>query len=193
MASSNENPNTGLPPLTSKGVFIASASVVIDAPRELVWEVLMDWGSYREWNPFIRNQCLTDASRKPLPASLQTPRAGAHLLIQPVHLPPSFDPPKILPTGSAFEVITTMDPENFRCAWKNVEWPSWLLNAERWQALVEVVEDGKKKTRYETIEVFGGVLAYIISFLLGSRLQQGFTAMAQGLKKQSEEKNSQRS
>ncbi|KAF9221722.1 hypothetical protein BS17DRAFT_784563 [Gyrodon lividus] len=153
----------------------------------------MDWGSYHEWNPFVRNQCLTDPSKNPLPASQQTPRAGAHLLIRPVHIPPSFDSPKIFPAGSAFEVITTFDLENYRCAWKNVEWPDWALDAERWQALVEVVEDGRKKTRYETIEVFNGLLAYPISYFVGSGLQAGFSAMAQGLKKRSEEKGSQRS
>jgi hypothetical protein len=140
-----------------------------------------------------RGQCLTDALRNPLPPSQQTPRAGAHLLIYPVHIPPSFEPPKIFPASSAFEVITTLDPENFRCAWKNVERSSWILDAERWQALVEVVEDGRKKTRYDTIEVFGGLLAYPIRFFLGSGLQDAFTAMAQGLKTRSEEKNSQRS
>ncbi|KAF8841865.1 hypothetical protein BDN67DRAFT_966582 [Paxillus ammoniavirescens] len=185
--------NTGLPPLASNGVFSASASIVIDAPRELVWEVLMDWKSYHEWNPFVRGQCLTDALKNPLPPSQQTPRAGAHLLIYPVHIPPSFDPPKIFPASSAFEVITTLDPENYRCAWKNVEWSSWILDAERWQALVEVVEDGRKKTRYDTIEVFSGLLAYPIRFFVGSGLQGAFTAMAQGLKTRSEEKNSQRS
>jgi len=50
-----------------------------------------------------------------------------------------------------------------------------------------VVEDGRKKTRYETIEVFGGPLAYVIKCVVGSGLQQGFTAMAEGLKKRSEE------
>lgn len=134
-----------------------------------------------------RNQCLTDASKKPLPAAQQTPRAGAHLLIHPVHIPPSFDPPKIFPASAAFEIITTVDPDNYRCAWQNVDYPSWLLAAERWQALVEVVEDGRKKTRYETIEVFSGPLAYAIKLFVGSGLQQGFTAMAEGLKERSEE------
>lgn len=211
----------GLPPLTSHGVFTASASITIDAPRDVVWRVLMDWGSYHHWyvphpasstndssshlqepicvrvasiqvvTPCLiqrsRNQCLTDASKKPLPASQQTPRAGAHLLIHPVHIPPSFDPPRLFPAGSAFEIITTVDTDNYRCAWENVEYPSWLLTAVRWQVLVEVVEDGRKKTRYETIEVFGGLLAYLIKLFVGSGLQAGFRAMAEGLKKRSEE------
>lgn len=31
----------------------ATAETVIDAPRELVWSVLMDFDAYHEWNPFI--------------------------------------------------------------------------------------------------------------------------------------------
>ncbi|KIJ60906.1 hypothetical protein HYDPIDRAFT_97692 [Hydnomerulius pinastri MD-312] len=188
MASTNTSPSTGLPPLASNGVFHASASIVIDAPRELVWEVLMDWRSYHEWNPFVRNQQLTDASKKPLPAHQQTPRAGAHLYIHPVNIPPSFDAPKIFPAGSAFEVITVLDTENYRCAWKNIDYPDWALGAERWQALVEVEEDGRKKTRYETIEVFSGILAHLVKIFVGTGLQAGFLAMAEGLKKRSEEK-----
>lgn len=93
----------------------------------------------------------------------------------------------MFPVSSAFEVITTLDTDNYRCAWVNAEFPSWLLAAERWQALVEVVEDGRKKTRYETIEVFSGFLAYLIRLFVGGGLRAGFTAMAEGLKKRSEE------
>ena len=31
----------------------AEAKVLIDAPIERVWEVMIDVGAYREWNPFI--------------------------------------------------------------------------------------------------------------------------------------------
>ncbi|KAN0079927.1 hypothetical protein V8E55_009493 [Tylopilus felleus] len=179
--------NQGLPPLTSHGVFTASASSTIDAPRDIAWQVLMDWASYHEWNPFVRNQCLTDGSKQPLGAAQQTPRAGAHLLIHPVHIPPSFDPPAIFPASSVFVIITAMDPDNYRCAWETADYPPWLLHSVRWQMLTEVVEDGRKKTRYESIEVFNGVLAYAIKYFVGSGLQQGFTAMAEGLKKRSEE------
>ncbi|KIJ18279.1 hypothetical protein PAXINDRAFT_167485, partial [Paxillus involutus ATCC 200175] len=62
------------------------------------------------------------------------------------------------------EVITTLDPENYCCAWKNVDSSGWLLDVERWQALVEVVEDGRK-TRHDTVEVFHSLLAHPIRFL----------------------------
>ncbi|KAG6334787.1 hypothetical protein ID866_4305 [Astraeus odoratus] len=189
MAFDSTATTTGVPPLVEDGVFSLSASIVIDAPRDVVWEVLMDWKAYHEWNPFTRNQCLTDASKQPLPANQQTLRAGAHLYIHPVHIPPSFDSPKLLPAGSVLVVITALDTHNYRCAWVTVEHPKWMLHAERWQALVEVDDgDGRKKTRYETREVFSGVLAYAVSITVGGGLQKGFVAMAEGLKKRSEEK-----
>lgn len=103
-----------------------------------------------------------------------------------MHIPPSFDPPRIFPAGSAFLIITALDTDNYRCAWKNIDYPSWLLDTERWQALVEVVEDGRRKTRYETIEVFSGWLAYVVRLVVGSGLQKGFRAMAEGLKTRAE-------
>ncbi|KAH7919555.1 hypothetical protein BV22DRAFT_1099260 [Leucogyrophana mollusca] len=178
MASSS---TSGLPPLASNGVFSVSTSIDIDAPREVVWEVLMDWKSYREWNPFVRNQQITDAHKKPL--ADQTPHEGSHLYIHPVNIPPAFTDDKWFP-GSAFERISALDKSNYRVAWVNIEMPHWLLNAERWQALVEI-EGGK--TRYETIEVFGGVVAYIVRTFFGKGLNEGFRAMAEGLKKRAEE------
>lgn len=188
MAFDSTATSTGIPPLIKDGVFSISASIVIDAPRDVVWDVLMDWKAYHEWNPFVRNQYLTDASKRPLPADQQTPRAGAHLLIHPVHIPPSFDPPKFLPAGSSHEIITAIDTQNYRCAWVTADYPTWMLRAERWQALVEVEEDGRKKTRYETMEVFDGVLAYVVMGLVGDGLRKGFIAMAEGLKTRSEDR-----
>lgn len=128
-----------------------------------------------------RDQRITDARKNHLPD--ETPREGCYLYIQPVHIPPSFDN-KWFP-GSAFERITALDHENYRTAWVNVEMPHWLLTAERWQALVEV-EGGN--TRYETIEVFGGLLAYLVRAFVGNGLKKGFIAMAEGLKSRAEER-----
>lgn len=49
MAFDSTATTTGIPPLTKDGVFSVSASIVIDAPRDVVWDVLMDWKAYHEW------------------------------------------------------------------------------------------------------------------------------------------------
>lgn len=99
-----------------------------------------------------------------------------------VHIPPTSDRSHT-PTSRPLELITAVDPAAHRVAWKNLM-PSWLLRAERWQAL-SVVEDGK--TLYETREVMAGPGAYFVRALLSSGLQQGFQAVADGLKRQAEQ------
>jgi hypothetical protein len=43
-----------LPGLTTSAVFTIRSSISIDAPRQKVWDVLLDFVSYREWrvDPF---------------------------------------------------------------------------------------------------------------------------------------------
>jgi hypothetical protein len=83
-------------------------------------------------------------------------------------------------------------------------WPGWrwVFWSKRWTELsVEVVDlyeesdrdeegvregEGKRVTRYESIEVFGGVLAYVIKWLYGEGINEGFKEAAEGLKKRCE-------
>jgi hypothetical protein len=131
-----------------------------------------------------RNQVLTDASRNPLPESSQEPAAGKYIYMYPVHLPPRMDdPPLPFQKNSTHVVITYIDHETRRVAWRTSNFPRFLLDAERWQT-VTVEEDGK--TKYETYEVFRGVLAYVVRFFMGKHLDHGARAMAEGLKARSE-------
>lgn len=43
---------THIPPLPA-GVFSVGASSLIDAPIDKVWNILLDFQSYSEWNPFV--------------------------------------------------------------------------------------------------------------------------------------------
>lgn len=54
MASSTETPAEGLPPRVEEGIFSVSASVVIDAPRDKVWEIITDFPSYKEWCVYVK-------------------------------------------------------------------------------------------------------------------------------------------
>ena len=40
---------SGLPPKADEAVFAVNASVVIDAPIDKVWGILLDFPSYPEW------------------------------------------------------------------------------------------------------------------------------------------------
>ncbi|KAG9217888.1 hypothetical protein PLEOSDRAFT_1079220 [Pleurotus ostreatus PC15] len=174
------SPNN-LPPLAADGVFAVSASSIIDAPREKVWGILTDFPSYKEWNPFVRDSVLVDESEEILPD--QTLAEGKYMLIAPVHLPPTMGKPGMFQKQSAFVKVVTVDPENCRLKWISIVGYPFLLRAERWQSL-SVGDDGK--TKYETIEVFSGVLAYVVKLFTQANLKLGFEAMAQELKRRAE-------
>ncbi|CDO68783.1 hypothetical protein BN946_scf184989.g49 [Trametes cinnabarina] len=167
---------SNLPEPSYAGALVVSVFCEIDAPIEKVWTVLLDFPKYKEWNPFV--QVITDKNKKPLED--QTPGEGKYLLMQ-VHIPPTMD--DSISTTSAFEQITSVQPELHRLAWKNLL-PSWFIRAERWQAL-RTNEAGK--TVYETREVFGGIGAYLIKWFLGAKLVKSFEEMAKGLKLYSEQ------
>ena len=110
----------------------------------------------------------------------QTPAKGKYLLMT-VHIPPAMD--NSVKDQSAFELITYYDDVSHRLAWKNLL-PSWLVRAERWQAL-STTEGGK--TLYESREVFAGIGAYIIKWFISKNLIKSFEAMADGLKSRCEQ------
>ncbi|KAF9451349.1 hypothetical protein P691DRAFT_773221 [Macrolepiota fuliginosa MF-IS2] len=180
------------PPLKENYVFAPSGSALIDAPVEQVWGVLLDFKSYRLWNPFVRNQIATDTAKNPLPD--QPLQVGQNVYIYPVHLPPTLDDTSvgIFNKSSAFCLVTALDHENFTVAWCTYGIPSWILHAERWQWLriVEAdLDDGKGKrkvTKYESVEMFSGFAAYLVKWFVGSKLQLGFQAQADGLKRWAE-------
>lgn len=121
---------------------------------------------------------LVDKSKKTL--SDQALAADAHLLMK-CHIPPSMDDKRR--KQSAFEVVKTVDHQHHRLSWINIDYPSWALRAERWQTLVPT-PDGR--TKYETWEVFSGILAYVVKWYIGKDLEEAFTAFATGLKEHSE-------
>lgn len=104
--------------------------------------------------------------------------------IYPVHLPPTLDDLPSYKKSSAFVVCTCLDNGNHRVAWRTAgSLPAWLLDAERWQMLT-VQEDGRVK--YESVEVFKGIVAYLVKLVVGKDLILGVEAMAEGLKKRAE-------
>ncbi|KAJ7146088.1 hypothetical protein C8R44DRAFT_7250 [Mycena epipterygia] len=172
---------SGVPPLSSAGVFTVAHSILIDAPPEKVWQILLEFGSYKEWNPFVRGQTLISENGTAL--ADQTPATGQMMSISPVHLPPTMGTPGFLGSLSITVQITTLDHENYRAGWISSNGlPSWALQGERWQMLT--VKGGK--TKYESIEVFSGIIAYLFKFFTRKNMILGVRAMAEGLKSRAE-------
>lgn len=127
---------------------------------------------------FRRSITIVDKSKKAL--ADQTLAVDKHILMK-VHIPPSMDDEH--KKQAAFEKVTTVDHDGHRLSWVNIDYPAWVLRAERWQTLVSL-PDGR--TKYETWEVFGGILAYVVKWYVGKGLQESFAAFATGLKERCE-------
>ncbi|KAF8909669.1 hypothetical protein CPB84DRAFT_1765153 [Gymnopilus junonius] len=139
------------PPVSSDHVLFVSSLVLIDAPIEKVWGVLMDLPAYREWSNILGDQTLAEGK-------------NIHITINTAL---TLSEPGVLDGGSAFAVVSTFDPENYR----------YLLNTERWQILS--VDEATGKTKYETHEFFDGILRII-------KIAKGFQAAADTLKERVE-------
>ena len=116
------------------------------------------------------------------PQEDQTPAAGKYLLMQ-THIPPTLN--DNVSSTPAFEIITDFDHSTYRMAWQNIELPSALLKAERWQALSTTPDN---QTYYESREVFGGAAAYLIKWFISKGLMESFDAATAALKATAEEK-----
>ncbi|ESK90891.1 hypothetical protein Moror_16477 [Moniliophthora roreri MCA 2997] len=178
---SAQTPPSHLPPV-APGYFNVSASTLINAPIDEVWQVLLDLPKYPEWNPFARKQVVTNALF--IPIDDQTPKEGGYMLIT-TQIPPiegpidANTPGNLLNTRISGEKITHINtPEPYQAAWKFHPSADIALSAERWSVLS--VFEGQ--TYYETREVFDGLLAPLVESTQGDGLQKGFHAQAKALK-----------
>lgn len=132
----------------------------IDRPPERVWEVLTDFSSYHEWNPFI-----TD-----IKGDLS---AGSRL--QVTLNPPESREMTIRPT-----VMVSNGPNELR--WLGHLWFKGLFDGEHFFQCHELESGG---TRFVHGENFQGVLVRFVGDTL-TRVARGFVYMNQALKKRVE-------
>jgi len=150
---------------------VAETSIRIDAPLDLVWELITDLGSYDEWNPFV--------------VHIERPggvlRVGARLRL---HVRWADGGRTI-----ADEIVTELDPpknEGGRRAASFAYRYAGLLSAlgavrtTRRQWLEQASGDA---TYYRSREEFRGILA---AFIPLTRVQEGFERHARALKTRAE-------
>ena len=139
---------------------IESDAVEIEAPIERVWEVLVDFGRYGEWNPFT-TRVDTDS------------RVGS-----PVDLHVTLGPLRV----KQRERIEVVDPPH-RLAWSTKTGHRLLLSARREQRLEAL---GEGRCRYVTNDAFKGPLTPLVVLLFGRLIRGGFNDMAVALKRRAE-------
>jgi hypothetical protein len=143
---------------------VRSVTVDIAAPQAFVWDVLLDYQRYPEWNPYtvrVESSCrLGDPVDLYLPDPLQ-PGQQMHqrewvCLVEP-------------PTRFAYEMPPT---------------PELDVRARRDQY---VEATGPHSCRYWTTDVFTGPLADVVMQHSGAWVKAGFDAVAIALRARSEE------
>ncbi|KAJ7186792.1 hypothetical protein C8R46DRAFT_1058051 [Mycena filopes] len=175
------SPSTKSVPVESEWPTYISTSVVIDVPRQKVWDVLMDFGGYKKWNPFIRECVHLDASKKSQPTPPRALVRGDHLALK-TNIPPTLDDAAKM--RSMTELVMHVEPGH-QLAWGS-HLPGWLFGAEHWTVLSDV--DGGARTKFESIAAYSGVGPWLMMAYMREPVVEAVKAMAQGIKMACEQK-----
>ena len=147
-----------------------SASIEIDAPLALVWEVMLDTAAYAEWNPFVERAETASPAEVGNPIVLHVRWANGRTTRSPERI-------------SAIEPPSTTDGVTTACLSYVFEgWPAkvGLVRGVRHQRLTQ---KSGGPTSYDTVEEFSGPL---VRFAGPDRVADGFRRHAEGLKRRAE-------
>lgn len=140
---------------------VIDIDVQIQAPHDLVWQVLVDLPRYPEWNPFVRNCESTLAVNDPIDMKVQIFSAF---------------------TQKQRETIMAHEP-GWLLTYGIAPLPFDLLSSSR-SHLVSDLGDGV--TLYESRFRLGGRLSGLVDRLMGAKLRAGFEGMTQAVAERAE-------
>lgn len=139
---------------------VSSDVVRINAPADLVWEVIVDFASYGQWNRFC-------------PSIIGALRVGEPLEMQ-VDLGNGLQ--------KQVETITCIEPGR-KIVWSMENKPEDPIHADRIQEVRPVDESS---CDYATIDEFGGEMCGPMIEMMGQAVETGFNRCAQNLKAHAE-------
>ncbi|MCB0510754.1 MAG: SRPBCC domain-containing protein [Chitinophagales bacterium] len=140
---------------------IIESRIEINAPKDLVWQVLLDLDAYPLWNPFTPK---VECSWK----------IGSDVVLH-------VDMKQNQKIQIQKETLLWLK-EGESLAWGITS--NFPVRTERAQILSALSDT---KTNYYTYDKFWGLLVPLVIFLYGKNIQAGFDAIALGLKKRAEE------
>lgn len=135
--------------------------IEINAPPEKIWEVLIDFERYDEWNPVMEIE--------------GSPTEGTRLDLTLTY--PNQSPTKIRP-----KVATVNEPSEFR--WEGQLFIPHLYDVEH-KFVLESFDQGTR-TRFIHSESFRGIAVRLINRIMGADIQEGFEQMNASLKQRVE-------
>lgn len=138
---------------------IIKTEVLIGAPPSRVWSVLMDFGAYPSWNPFI----LSLSGEQRLGGKLEA------VIAPPGHAPQTFRP-----------VVVEFVPQRVFCWRGTLPIPGLFTGEHRFS-----LDPQGEGTRFTQSEAFSGILVPFVGGVLAAT-EDGFRAMNEKLKARSE-------
>ncbi|MGW4211172.1 SRPBCC family protein [Lentzea sp. NPDC004789] len=137
---------------------IESAVVEIDAPASFVWDVLIDYAHYPQWNPYTMAVSTTLAVDSPIDLTLPMPDGSEGTWVSREYIR-VVDPPRLLryDTGDTFPGLLGV----------------------RDQVITPL---GVGRCSYRTFETFTGKYAEAVFTAQGAYVQKGFDAVAHALR-----------
>lgn len=131
-------------------------SITINASKERIWEVLIDFDNYPKWNSFIKSVTGTFKVGKQIKVELQ---------------------------GMTFKPVILTLNKNSEIKWLGHLWFKGLFDGEH---KFKLTENGDGTTNFEQSENFNGVLVKLFSKSLDKDIKNGFKKMNQELKLRAE-------
>jgi hypothetical protein len=140
---------------------VSSEEIVINAPAEVVWGVILDFENYGLWNTFCPGMKGEAVLGSPLEMQVDL---GNGLQLQ-------------------VEYITKIEPFH-TIVWSMENKPGDPIHADRAQ-YIKPIDDSS--CRYLSIDEFSGELASLMIEQMGQQVEKGFNDCAAGLKARAEE------
>ena len=135
--------------------------ILINAQPEKIWNILMDFEKYPDWNPFIKS-----IKGKPL--------EGAKLSVR-------LEPPDAMGMTLKPKVLAAKDKKEFR--WLGHLFIPGLFDGEH---IFELNDNSDGTTTFVQREIFRGILVQLFKKMLDDNTLRGFEMMNQQLKVESE-------
>ena len=148
-----------------------TASATIDAPLDLVWAVMLDTGSYGEWNPFVERVECPDPPRVGDPIVLHVRWATGRTTRSPERIS------AIEPPSARDGAVRTA---RLSYVYEGLPARLGLVRGTRHQRLRQAPGG---PTTYDTVEEFSGPLVALAG---PERVAEGFRRHAAGLKRRAE-------
>ena len=139
---------------------VSSEEIVIHAPAQVVWDVILDFANYGQWNTFC-------------PSMKGEPVVGSPLEMQ-------------VDMGNGLqqqvEYVTRIEPIH-TVVWSMENKPGDPIHADRMQRITPIDETS---CRYWSIDEFGGEFAGPMIEQMGAAVEKGFNKCAADLKARAE-------